>query len=94
MEGFIEKQKKTGHVSTATTDDILVVGELNFRYIQSFATVQLLFVFQNVVVEEFLQLFVTIIDAELLERIDRKIFCKKLTNQLPYPCVTNRDKPR
>lgn len=58
------------------TNNVLIIGELNFGYIQSFAAVQFLFVFQNVVVEEFLQFLVTIIDAELFERIDRKIFCE------------------
>lgn len=31
---------------------------------------------QNVVVEKFLQFFIAVIDAELFERINRKIFCE------------------
>lgn len=61
------------HSERQHTNNILVIGEFNFRYIQSFAAIQFLFVLQNIVVKEFLQFFVTIVDTELFKRIDREI---------------------
>lgn len=59
------------------TNNILVIGEFNFRHIQSFSAIQFLFVLQNIVVKEFLQFLVTIVDTELFKRIDREILYEK-----------------
>lgn len=50
-------------------DNVLIVGESNFRHIEAFALIQFLFVLQDVVVEELLELLIAVVDAELLERV-------------------------
>lgn len=74
------------------TNDVLIIGEFDFRYIQSFATIQFLFVLQNIVVEELLQLLVTIIDAKLFEWINGKVFCRvENNNQLNSTTISQID---
>jgi hypothetical protein len=75
---------QTSNHFIALTNDVLIVSELDFWNVQTFAFVQLLFVGQNVVVEEFLKLFVTIIDAKLFERVDGEILCKMVEIKFGY----------
>lgn len=57
----------------------MIIGELDFGHVQAFAAIQLLFVLQNVVVEEFLKLLVAVINAKLLKGINGEVFCKGIT---------------
>lgn len=52
---------------TSHTNDVLIVREFNFGHIQALAPIQLLLVLQDIVIEEFLQFFIAIVDAELFE---------------------------
>ena len=57
------------------TNTILVVNESDLRNIEPLTFVQLLFVLQDTLVEELLQLLVTVVDAELLEAVHLEVFC-------------------
>lgn len=56
------------------TYTVVVVRVFNTRNIKAFFRIQLLFLFQNPLVEEVLQLLVAVVDAELLERVHFKEF--------------------
>lgn len=59
--------------TSALTNTVLVVHVGDLAQAESFLVVQMLFLFQNPLVEELLQLFVTVVDTELFEAVHGEI---------------------
>lgn len=53
---------------------VLIINIMNFIHSQVFFLIQLLLLFQYAFIKKLLQLFVAIVDAELLEAVVLKIF--------------------
>ncbi len=54
-------------------DAVLVVNEFDLLELDALLDVQLLFILKGALVEELLQLLVTIVDGELLEAVDLEV---------------------
>ena len=70
---LVQQRKDAVRLGLYQLNDILIVRERNLRHIETFALIQLLFVLQNVIVEELLQLLVAVVDAELFKRVDSEV---------------------
>lgn len=66
---FIEKVQESHSFLLEQVDAVTVVIVLNVRNVEALVLVQVLFLFENAVVEELLQLLVTVVDAELFKGV-------------------------
>lgn len=71
---FVEQVKEAHALGLDKLDTVLVVHVGDFSQAQTLLFVDALLFFENALVEELLQLFVAVVDAELLEAVDWKVF--------------------
>lgn len=70
---LVQQCKNAIRLGLDQLNDVLIVREGDLRHIEALALIQLLFILQNVVVKELLQLLVAVVDAKLFKRVDREI---------------------
>ena len=71
---FIQETKYSILFGLYQVDAVLVVDKANVFNSESFLDIQFLFILQNPLIEKLLELFVTVIDAELFETVDSEVF--------------------
>ena len=71
---FIEETKNSLSFGLNQVNTILIVNKGNFLDTQAFLFIQILFIFEDPLIEKLLQFFVTIINTELFKTVDSKVF--------------------
>lgn len=72
---FIHKRRLANQSNFTYTILVIYIG--NFRNVQRFSGIKILFILQNSFVEKLLQLLVTVINTELFETINFEVLCSE-----------------
>ena len=73
--GFlIQETKNSLSFGLNQVNTILIVNKGDFLDAQAFLFIQILFIFEDPLIEKLLQFFVTVINTELFKTVDSKVF--------------------